>query len=202
MSLENSPHALIIASMISWNKWGVLNVCLEKLISALKNYRCLESDTSVLKNTGSRRFSKIGKLFFKTSSFQDVYVSWKITMFLDCTLPRRFEPIIKQEAQDTLSRRLFKPFLHPIKTLLHTIKRPYQDVISRHFYTLSRRHFKTLLHLIWTVRHSDVLARSSELRVHSWRVGHRFKSQRCQKWNFSSFNIMTKKQHGGRDLRN
>ena len=64
------------------NKWGVLNVRLEKLISALKNYGCLESDTSVLKNTGSRRFSKIGNVVFKTP-FQDAYVSWTITMCLD-----------------------------------------------------------------------------------------------------------------------
>ena len=32
-------------------------------------------------------------------------------------------------------------------------------------------------------------------------IGHRFKSRRCQKWNFSSFRIVTKNQHGGRDPR-
>ena len=32
-------------------------------------------------------------------------------------------------------------------------------------------------------------------------IGHRFKSRRCQKWNFSSFRIAMKNQHGGRDPR-
>ena len=48
----------------------------------LKNYRCLEGDTSVLKNTRSRRFSKTYKLVLKTP-FQDAYVSWQINMCLD-----------------------------------------------------------------------------------------------------------------------
>ena len=47
----------------------------------------------------------------------------------------------------------------------------------------------------------DVLALSSEFRVHSQSWGHRLKSRTCQKWNFSSFGIVAKNQHGGRDLR-
>ena len=60
---------------------------------------------------------------------------------------------------------------------------------------------KTFTPYMGRTTYIDVLALSSEFRVHSQSWGHRLKSRTCQKWNFSSFGIVAKNQHGGRDLR-